>query len=108
MVEEARAIVEARERGVVLRLHGGLDLRDVLTLLKDLEIADDEAPGVIGLRYLAARCARDWGLHHDVERNLDRAEALASAGPSPNRQPRPAPSGSPNLESPPETAAFRA
>ncbi len=54
------------------------DLRDVLTLLKDLEIADDEAPGVIGLRYLAARCARDWGLHHDVERNLDRAEALAA------------------------------
>ncbi len=52
------------------------DVRDVLTLLKDLETGDDEAPGVIGLGYIAGRCARDWGLQHDVERNLDRAEAL--------------------------------
>ena len=52
------------------------DVRDVLTLLKDLELAEDEAPGVIGLWYVAARCAADWGLQHDVERNLDRAEAL--------------------------------
>jgi hypothetical protein len=52
------------------------DVRDVLTLLKDLELADDEAPGVIGLSYLAGKCADDWGLHHDVERSLSRAEAL--------------------------------
>jgi hypothetical protein len=52
------------------------DVRDVLTLFKDLEVADDEEPGVIGLAYLAARCADDWGLQHDVELNLDRVEAL--------------------------------
>jgi hypothetical protein len=48
----------------------------VLTLLKDLEVADAEAPGVIGLSYIASRCADDWGLYHDVERSLARAEAM--------------------------------
>jgi len=48
----------------------------VLTLLKDLEVADEEERGVIGLTYIAGKCARDWGLQHDVELNLERAEAL--------------------------------
>jgi hypothetical protein len=52
------------------------DVRDVITLLKDLELADEDAPGVIGLAYVAGRCAADWGLQHDVELNLDRVEAL--------------------------------
>jgi hypothetical protein len=52
------------------------DVRDVVTLLKDLELADDEAPGVIGLSYIAAKCAEDWGLYHDVERSLVRAETM--------------------------------
>jgi hypothetical protein len=52
------------------------DARDVLTLLKDLKLADDDAPGTIGLARIAALCADDWGLYHDVRRNLDRAEAL--------------------------------
>jgi hypothetical protein len=52
------------------------DVRDVLTLLKDLALAEEEGPGVIGLRRLARLCARDWGLFHDVERNLDRCAAL--------------------------------
>lgn len=52
------------------------DARDVLTLLKDLELTEDEAPGVIALSYVAARCADDWGLYHDVERNLQRVAAL--------------------------------
>jgi hypothetical protein len=52
------------------------DVRDALTLLKDLELADDEAPGVIGLSYIAAKCAGDWGLYHDVERSLARAETM--------------------------------
>ncbi len=52
------------------------DVRDILTLLKDLELADEEAPGVIGLRSIAERCAKDWGLCHDVERSLERSTAL--------------------------------
>ena len=54
------------------------DVRDVLTLLKDLELAQDDAPGVIGLAHIAELCADDWGLHHDVERNLGRAAALVT------------------------------
>ena len=53
------------------------DVRDVLTLLKDVDLNEAEAPGVIGLGYIAGKCAADWGLQHDVERNLDRVEALA-------------------------------
>jgi hypothetical protein len=52
------------------------DARDVLTLLKDLEIAAADAPGVIGLAHIAEQCADDWGLYHDVERNLARAAAV--------------------------------
>lgn len=52
------------------------DVRDVLTLLKDLELAEEEAPGVMGLSYVASRCADDWGLYHDVERSLTRAETM--------------------------------
>ncbi len=52
------------------------DVRDVLTLLKDLELADAEGPGVIGLSHVASRCAEDWGLYHDVERSLTRAENM--------------------------------
>lgn len=48
------------------------DVRDILTLFKDLELADEEAPGVMGLRRIAGLCASDWGLYHDVERSLDR------------------------------------
>jgi hypothetical protein len=54
------------------------DVRDALTLLKDVELAEDEGQGRIGAAYIAARCATDWGLYHDVERNLSRcAEQLA-------------------------------
>ena len=48
------------------------DVRDALTLLKDVELADDEGPGRIGAASIARRCAADWGLYHDVERNLGR------------------------------------
>jgi hypothetical protein len=46
------------------------DVRDALTLLKDVEVAEEEGPGRIGLAYIARRCAGDWGLYHDVERSL--------------------------------------
>jgi hypothetical protein len=54
------------------------DVRDALTLLKDVELTEDEGPGRIGAAYIAERCAADWGLYHDVEANLRRcAEKLA-------------------------------
>lgn len=57
------------------------DVRDVIGLLKDADLAEEEAPGVIGLRYVGRAGARDWGLHHDVSANLGRVgAALAGAG----------------------------
>ena len=53
------------------------DLLDVATLLRDVEVRDDEAPGIIGRRYLARACARDWGLYHDVTGNLELLAAEA-------------------------------
>ena len=41
------------------------DVRDVLTLLKDVELAEDEGPAD-RRRVIAQRCAADWGLYHDV------------------------------------------
>jgi hypothetical protein len=47
------------------------DLRDILTLVKELELGDDDAPDVIDVPYMADCCARDWGLYHDVMTNLE-------------------------------------
>ena len=59
----------------------GHDLRDVVTLLKDDELAAQDAPGTVNVDYVAEVCARDWGLYYDVTRNLQRcAESLASYG----------------------------
>ncbi len=53
------------------------DVLDAALLLRDLDVREDEAPGVIGSRYLASVCARDWGLYHDVAGNLSRVAAAA-------------------------------
>ena len=53
------------------------DIRDAATLLRDVEVSDEEAPGTIGLRYLARAGAREWGLYHDVTGNLVRVGAEA-------------------------------
>jgi hypothetical protein len=48
------------------------DVRDIVTLLKDVGTGGDSGvdPG-----YIARLCAADWGLHHDVTINLDRTLA---------------------------------
>jgi hypothetical protein len=51
------------------------DVRDALTLLKDVGLADDEGPGTIGVASIARRCAADWGLYNDVDANLARCLA---------------------------------
>jgi len=57
------------------------DIQDILTLLKDDELAGEDAPGTVNVTYLAELCARDWGLYHDVTQNLQRcAESLATYG----------------------------
>jgi len=52
------------------------DVRDMVTVIKDaLAIGEDDASGVVNRRYLARLCASDWGLSHDVSRNLARCRA---------------------------------
>lgn len=49
------------------------DLRDIVSLLKDLGVANDDRQGVINVAYIAGLCADDWGLFYDVATNLQRA-----------------------------------
>jgi hypothetical protein len=46
------------------------DLRDAVTILKDRVLGAEDVPGVINAAYIARLCAQDWGLCHDVLRNL--------------------------------------
>ena len=63
----------------LLRTHmSETDVLDAALLLRDVEVRDEEQPGRIGRRYLAAVCARDWGLYHDVTCNLERVSAAAA------------------------------
>lgn len=80
MRHEARRIIDAaREHGMVLRLLGGLavrehctalefcerdhadldmiGLRDIITLLKDVPMADHDAPDVVNPQSIALLCA---------------------------------------------------
>jgi hypothetical protein len=56
------------------------DLRDILTVVKDVaELGDDDAPHALNLRYIARLYAADWGLHHDVTRNIARCRRILDA-----------------------------
>lgn len=56
----------------------GTDLRDIVGLLKDARLDEVEVAGVVGIRYLAQVCARDWGLYHDVSANLEQSAVAAA------------------------------
>ena len=55
------------------------DTRDILALLKDMELGEDvqgdRAADAIDVRSIAGQCADDWGLYYDVVTNLERARA---------------------------------
>jgi hypothetical protein len=55
------------------------DLRDAVTILKDRPLGNEDVPGVINAAYIARLCAGDWGLCHDILRNLS---AIADLLPS--------------------------
>ena len=48
------------------------DLRDMLALLSSLRTGDGDEPRTVDADYVGRTCARDWGLHRDVARNLER------------------------------------
>ncbi len=49
------------------------DVRDILTIIKDVPVGTQDKPGVINVRYLATLCATDWGLYYDVTTNITKA-----------------------------------
>ena len=55
------------------------DLRDIVTLLADVEVSDEDAPGTIDGSYIGRLCADDWGLFYDVVTNLHRADDRAAS-----------------------------
>jgi len=48
------------------------DIRDILTILKDIPGGEEDVKGIINTRYIAGLCANDWGLYSDVMQNLDK------------------------------------
>lgn len=54
------------------------DVRDILTLVKDVPLGETDDKGVINVKYIAEICARNWGLYHDVIVNIDKCVKLMS------------------------------
>jgi hypothetical protein len=54
------------------------DLRDIVTLLGDLEVGAEDAPGSINGAYIGELCADDWGLFYDVTTNLARVDGQSA------------------------------
>jgi len=48
------------------------DVRDILTLFKDCRLGERDEPGVLNLKYIAGKCADDWGLYYDILVNIDK------------------------------------
>jgi hypothetical protein len=54
------------------------DVRDVVTLLGDVEVGGEDAPGLINGSYIGRLCAADWGLFYDVTTNLSHVDERAA------------------------------
>jgi hypothetical protein len=56
------------------------DVHDMLTVIKDAAgLSEAEAPDTVNVRYIAGLCATDWGLYHDVTRNIARCRQAVAA-----------------------------
>ena len=54
------------------------DIKDILVLLLDHDVAPEEAPDRINSSYLAKLCAEDWGIYRTFTMNLDRIPEFAA------------------------------
>ncbi len=52
------------------------DIRDILTILKDIPYGEEDKPGFVNFKYIAQKCAVDWGLYYDVLLNIDKCLSL--------------------------------
>ncbi|MEM2109421.1 MAG: hypothetical protein QW327_02930, partial [Candidatus Odinarchaeota archaeon] len=48
------------------------DVRDILTILKDIPYGYKDQPGVVNFKYITQKCSDDWGLYYDVMVNIDK------------------------------------
>ncbi|WP_287582427.1 hypothetical protein [Candidatus Borrarchaeum sp.] len=48
------------------------DLRDILTIVKDVSLDEEDKSGVINVKYIAQLCAKDWGLYTDIISNINK------------------------------------
>jgi hypothetical protein len=57
------------------------DVKDIICLLNDHEVADEDGPEKIDGRYIADLCAKDWGIHKtfamNITRTMSRLDSIA-------------------------------
>ncbi|MFX1404454.1 MAG: DUF6036 family nucleotidyltransferase [Promethearchaeota archaeon] len=54
------------------------DVRDILTIIKDIPQGNTDERGIINITYIATLCSKDWGLYHDVTSNITTVLQLLS------------------------------
>jgi hypothetical protein len=62
------------------------DIKDIITILKDCEIGEIEAPHTINIEYVAEKCSEDWGLYESVLENLETVTTLLDQYPLPEKE----------------------
>ena len=48
------------------------DVKDMICLLNDHELADSDQPEKINIKYIAELCSKDWGMYKTFTMNLNR------------------------------------
>jgi hypothetical protein len=52
------------------------DYRDIIALVKDLEIGNKDFPSIINLDYISKLCSESWGLYHDIIESIAKCVAF--------------------------------
>ncbi|UCH05751.1 MAG: hypothetical protein JSW05_06190 [Candidatus Thorarchaeota archaeon] len=52
------------------------DFRDIVTMIKDLDLGNMDSPATVNQSYIASLCAKEWGLYKDVLTSVDRTLAF--------------------------------
>ena len=56
---------------LIIHVMNEKDYRDIFTIMKDLELGQEDRQGVINVNYLASICSKDWGLFQDITSKID-------------------------------------
>ncbi len=48
------------------------DFRDIVTMIKDLDLGNMDSPATVNQTYIANLCAKEWGLYKDVLTSIER------------------------------------